>query len=344
MGAPSHSTESPGILSSRRVDPMEQRMLGPVMGAPRGRRLSPCARARILLSVLLVSDANADLHAELATLRAEVAALREAQAEVRRGSERYRAIFERSSEAQLLVDDRGIFDCNEATVRMLRCADKAEVLALHPAVLSPEFQPDGRRSRDKKHDNDRAVREHGSHRFSWVHRRRTGEDFPVQVSLTQVLLDSGPVLLVTWYDLTELQQHEVALRAQAEIVARQEQTIRRLVSPVLSVGPGVLLVPILGALDSSGGQEMTEAVLSALAAQRGHTLILDLTGVTGFDDVTAGYIARVCAAAGLLGVRAILAGIGPMVASTIVELDMSAMRRVKIVATAGEAIAQALRR
>ncbi len=55
-------------------------------------------------------------------------------------------------------------------------------------------------------------------------------------------------------------------------------------------------------------------------------------------------IARVCPAAGLLGVRASLAGIGPMVASTIVELDMSAMRRVKIFATAGEAIAQALRR
>jgi PAS domain S-box-containing protein len=292
---------------------------------------------------LSVQDAM-ELQAELEKMRAEADVLRVAQADTRRSSERYRAIFESSSEAQLLVDERGIFDCNQATVKMLRCRDKAEVLALHPAVLSPEFQPDGRRSRDKAVENDRAAREHGSHRFSWVHRRQNGEDFPVQVSICRVVLDSGPVMLVTWYDLSELQKHESALRAQAELLARQEQTIRRLVSPVLTVGEGVLLVPILGALDARRGADMIESVLGTLDRQHGHAVILDLTGVENFDAATAGHIVRLCAAVGLLGARAVLAGIGPAVARTIVELDATALARAEIVATAGEAIARALRR
>ena len=52
-------------------------------------------------------------------------------------------LFEQSSDAHLIFDERdGIIDCNHATVAMLRYRDKSEVLALHPAVLSPEYQPD----------------------------------------------------------------------------------------------------------------------------------------------------------------------------------------------------------
>lgn len=290
-----------------------------------------------------MQDADPDLRAELARLQAEVAALRASEAESRRRAERYRAIFEGSSEAQLLVDERGIFDCNEATVKMLRCRDKAEVLALHPALLSPEFQPDGRRSRDRAVENDRAAREHGSHRFEWVHRRMTGEDFPVQVSISLVQLESGPVMLVTWYDLTELQLHGSALRAQAEVVARQEETIRRLATPVLVVGPGVLLVPILAALDARRGGEMSETVLAAIAERRARAVILDLTGIEAFDAATAGHIVRVCAAARLLGARAVLTGIAPAVARGIVELDAAGLGGVEVIATAGQAIARALK-
>ena len=60
--------------------------------------------------------------------------------------DRFRVLFEHSSDAHFIFDETGITDCNDATVQLLKAADKAHVLALHPAVLSPEFQPDGRRS------------------------------------------------------------------------------------------------------------------------------------------------------------------------------------------------------
>src|SRR4051812_24377648 len=61
------------------------------------------------------------------------------------GDDRFRALFEHSSDAHLIFDEGGITDCNPAAVRLLGASDRAEVLAVHPAALSPECQPDGRR-------------------------------------------------------------------------------------------------------------------------------------------------------------------------------------------------------
>ena len=137
--------------------------------------------------------------------------LRDAEA---RGAadERFRVLFEKSSDAHLLFDERGIIDCNLATITMLRLQDKAQVLKLHPAVLSPERQPDGRLSSEKSQEMDRLAREEGHHRFEWTHRRADGSDFPVEVTLTPVQLAGKPALLVVWHDLTDRKAAEDAVR------------------------------------------------------------------------------------------------------------------------------------
>src|SRR6478672_10842094 len=84
---------------------------------------------------------------------------------------RFRVLFEHSSDAHLIFDAGGITDCNPAAVRLLGAADRAEVLAVHPATLSPEYQPDGRRSDEKSREMDARARVNGWHRFEWVHRR-----------------------------------------------------------------------------------------------------------------------------------------------------------------------------
>jgi PAS domain S-box-containing protein len=127
--------------------------------------------------------------------------------------ERFRVLFEASSDPHLLFDEGGIIDCNDAAVRFLRAGSKAEILALHPAVLSPEAQPDGERSMDKAARMDALARAQGHHRFDWVHRRLDGSDVPVEVSLTPVRLTGRPALLVVWHDLTERRAHEAALLA-----------------------------------------------------------------------------------------------------------------------------------
>ncbi|HEX3133241.1 MAG TPA: histidine kinase dimerization/phospho-acceptor domain-containing protein, partial [Planctomycetota bacterium] len=126
--------------------------------------------------------------------------------------ERFRVLFEQSSDAHLIFDEHGIIDCNHATVAMLRCGDKRQVLSLHPARLSPDFQPDGRRSDEKCIEMDRLARERGHHRFEWMHRRRDGTDFPVEVSLTPVTLSGNAAMLVVWHDISERKALEQQLR------------------------------------------------------------------------------------------------------------------------------------
>ncbi len=131
--------------------------------------------------------------------------------EVRRANERFRVLFEQSSDAHLLFNGAGIIDCNEATVQMLGCQDKREVLGLHPAALSPEFQPDGQPSMLKCIEMDAIAHRCGYHRFDWTHRRHDGEEFLCEVTLTPVVLEGRPALLVVWHDLTERQRAQQAL-------------------------------------------------------------------------------------------------------------------------------------
>ena len=130
----------------------------------------------------------------------------------RAAEERFRLLFEQSSDSHLIFSEDGIIDCNNAAVEMLRCRDKTELLSKHPAVFSPEFQPDGRRSDEKSVEMDALARQTGHHRFDWTHRKMDGEEFPVEVSLTPVVLEGRSALLVVWHDLTERKQMEEEIR------------------------------------------------------------------------------------------------------------------------------------
>jgi diguanylate cyclase (GGDEF)-like protein/PAS domain S-box-containing protein len=144
-----------------------------------------------------------------------------------RSEERFRVLFDQSSDAHLLFDEGGIIDCNGAAVAMLRCTDKSQVLSLHPAVLSPEFQPDGRTSQEKSIEMDALARERGYHRFEWTHRKMDGEDFPVEVTLTPVTLTGRPVLLVVWHDLTVRKRAEERLQEYAVVLEFQKNELEK---------------------------------------------------------------------------------------------------------------------
>jgi len=125
-----------------------------------------------------------------------------------RGTDRFRVLFDRSSDAHFIFDETGITDCNDATVRLLGCGDKSEVTALHPSELSPKYQSDGTLSTEKSARMDALARERGSHRFEWIHRKRSGEEFPVEVTANSVVIDGRPAFVVVWHDLTELKRRE----------------------------------------------------------------------------------------------------------------------------------------
>lgn len=127
--------------------------------------------------------------------------------------ERFRILFERSSDAHLLLDDTGVIDCNDATLRMLRCVRKTEVLGRGSAELSPARQPDGRLSVVVAAQMLQRARDHGFYRFEWTHQRSDGSTFPVETTLTPVRLNGREVILAVWHDIAEQKKVEHALRA-----------------------------------------------------------------------------------------------------------------------------------
>jgi len=119
------------------------------------------------------------------------------------GEAKFRIVFESSRDAIMLLDEKGFFDCNRATLEMFGLSSQDEFTALHPAELSPPAQPGGE---DSKTAADRRIEEayrQGHNRFEWVHRRKNGEDFPAEVWLTAFELEGRPVLQATVRDISE---------------------------------------------------------------------------------------------------------------------------------------------
>ncbi|MBU0595840.1 PAS domain S-box protein, partial [Candidatus Bipolaricaulota bacterium] len=153
------------------------------------------------------------------TLRKQVEeALRESEA-------KYRTFFDNSADAMLMIEDHLFVDCNKATLAMLGCDGRDEVIRKHPSELSPEFQPDGRRSVEKANEMMEIAAERGSHFFEWDHKRKDGSVFPVEVSLTAIREKNKTMLHTVWRDISDRKRAEEALRESEERLSQIAETI-----------------------------------------------------------------------------------------------------------------------
>jgi PAS domain S-box-containing protein len=130
--------------------------------------------------------------------------------------EKFRIIFEQSSDAHLLFAKDTIIDCNVAAVRMLGFENKEQLLSVPMSSLSPERQPDGSVSMERAAEIRRILKERGRYGCEWNLRRQTGDEVTVEITLTMVELLGRRVQLAVWHDLTERKQSEAALRESEE--------------------------------------------------------------------------------------------------------------------------------
>jgi PAS domain S-box-containing protein len=125
---------------------------------------------------------------------------------------KFQLFFEHSKDAMLLLDGEVFFDCNREALNMLGYSSKEEMLSLHPAKLSPEFQPDGLSSFTKAENIMSQAFKNGFMRFEWTHRKKNGEDFPVEVMLTSIPLEGKQILFTVWRDITERKSIELEIQ------------------------------------------------------------------------------------------------------------------------------------
>ena len=122
-------------------------------------------------------------------------------------------------------------------------------------------------------------------------------------------------ILINWTDITERKRAE-------ETARRQSDEILELSTPVMQVWDGVLVAPLIGTLDSSRAEQLTERILESIAASQAKTILVDITGVPMIDTRTAQHLIDTITAARLLGTAVVLTGVRPPIAQTLVHLGI----------------------
>jgi rsbT co-antagonist protein RsbR len=136
---------------------------------------------------------------------------------------------------------------------------------------------------------------------------------------------------------------ETYQRGREEIIARQQQELLELSTPVVQLWHGVLALPLIGTLDSARTQVVMESLLQAVVETGSEIAIIDITGVPVVDTLVAQHLLKTVAAARLMGADCIISGIRPQIAQTIVHLGVE-INDVITKATLADAFAIALTR
>lgn len=136
--------------------------------------------------------------------------------------ELFKVIFEQSSEPHLIFSEEGVINCNPAAIKLLGYP-KEKLLTLDSDALSPEFQPDGEPSVAKAKAMAVAAQQYGSYKYEWTYRKADGTDFPVEVTLTKIMVNGKAALLTVLHDLTNSKQRESRMEeANLQLLAEQQ--------------------------------------------------------------------------------------------------------------------------
>ncbi len=148
--------------------------------------------------------------------------------------------------------------------------------------------------------------------------RKDGSRFWANVVMTALRDADGKLIgfgKVT-RDLSERREHEENIRAQAN------EIFEMAVVPVVQVWEGILLVPLIGTLDSQRTQQLMERLLQRVTETASPVALIDITGVPTVDSQIAQHLIETISAVRLLGADVILTGVRPVIAQTLVHLGI----------------------
>jgi rsbT co-antagonist protein RsbR len=106
------------------------------------------------------------------------------------------------------------------------------------------------------------------------------------------------------------------------VIGEQQTTIRQLSTPVLQVRERLLILPIIGILDSQRADQLTEQLLDGVRKNRARVVVIDVTGVPDIDKTVANHLIQTVRACRLMGAGVIITGLSPDIAKTLVTLGV----------------------
>ncbi|WP_197041565.1 STAS domain-containing protein [Chondromyces apiculatus] len=155
---------------------------------------------------------------------------------------------------------------------------------------------------------------------------KTGERFPVHYNLFTIRDDKTGDLVgiaTVTRDMSERRQAETEqARLTGELIRAQAAALEQLSTPLIPITEDVVVMPLIGTVDSRRAQQVMENLMRGVVDLRCHTVILDITGVSMVDSGVANALIRAAQGVRLLGARTVLTGISPHIAQTLVTLGI----------------------
>ena len=152
---------------------------------------------------------------------------------------------------------------------------------------------------------------------------RDGRQVHIEYFAIPLCNDEGDIIGGLEYilDITDRVRDEERLQ-------EQSRTIREISTPAIKLWDGIVILPVVGVIDSMRAQQMMDTMLMKIVETSSRVIILDIQGVAAVDTAVANHLIKITKATRLMGCQCIISGISPAVSQTIVQLgvDMNGIR------------------
>ena len=149
--------------------------------------------------------------ANMVSLSIEAAQRARSEQALRESEQKFRALFEASSQGVMLHDEEKLLEVNPATLRIMGYRDSSEIVGRHPAEMSPPTQPDGESSAATARRHIAECMEKGTARFDWVSLNARGEGIPLEVILTRIEMSGRRIIQAVIHDISARKKAEAEL-------------------------------------------------------------------------------------------------------------------------------------
>jgi PAS domain S-box-containing protein len=175
--------------------------------------------------------------------------------------------------------------------------------------------------------DDRKVIESGIPKLNYEESQTAPDGSQIWLRTNKIPLrdeeDSVTAILGTYDDITEIRQAEAEReRLQQEVIEAQKRAIQELSTPVIPIMSRIIVLPLIGSIDSMRARDITRSLLAGISQHRAKVVILDVTGVGIMDTGIVNHLNKTIQAARLKGAQTIVTGISDAVAESIVDLGI----------------------
>jgi PAS domain S-box-containing protein len=246
-----------------------------------------------------------------------------------------RLLLDSTGEGIYVIDTKG--DCtfaNPACARLLGYDGEADLLGKNMHELMHHTRPNG-----DPYPNEECrvyvavLQRQGTRVDDEVLWRKDGSSFPAEYSSYPMESDGELVgCVVTFMDISERIE-----------VMDLNRSLMEMSTPVTQVWDKLLLLPLVGIIDTKRARDIMSAMLSEISETRARVFILDISGVGVIDTAVANHLIQITKATSLMGCDCIVSGVSPAIAQTIVELGID-VGRVQTTATMQDALVGAFER